>query len=491
MPHLPITYFFAPENSKKKQQRRVKRKQNADSDDDSPPGKKGRKGRVVSTLSDAMAGTSQSSNTRKSRSAPKTSTTPPAAKYLTPKSLARPKASRTNVVSPPDNGLIDLTEDRDPPASFVSPSTSHLPYPMPPTPPFSSPFMTPTRRREALEVVPETPQSSPTKSVPSTPVKRLPLAESSTPSQIPTSQSQELEARWSPVKAHHNNSSSLKPDSQTSSSLEIVPSSQSQVEILCEATPKRLKRTVTAFSDRGDAEPVVIPSSQSQAENEFWAVPKSSVAARSETNGNIESWALADRGEDVNPDDGGELYEIPTSQSQIECEVDVSPFASRASTNDVPCDQNLPASQPLERSDSNTSFIIPIEDVDLSELFEAGNPMASLAEQHQAPVDVDAPAMPLSQSVTESESGEDDWRTRNYRPPNPASSTNQDTIRTSEVQTTVQPISTFSLTQSQTQDDTQPEPELQSHTQEAISEEYISSQYTLPSAAKDFLDLFD
>jgi len=251
MPELPITYWFDRQGSNKKSSRnhqpRVKRKQIEDTDDDwvedGPPPKKSGKGKKG--LSSTKSRPSEAKGSRAASNSRDVATPRTTEKYPTPKSLLRTKNQDT-MTPLTDGDLIDLTEDN---ISSDSPSTSRLPepHPLPPTP--SSPhhlaspsFRTPRRHRKVIAkddtVVPETPEGSPVKG---TPVKRLPPTLEDV-SQIPTSQSQDVDACWSPTKRRApGERPSINPIQQVSSSQSVVPSSQSQ-DILCEATPKRGRR---------------------------------------------------------------------------------------------------------------------------------------------------------------------------------------------------------------------------------------------------------
>jgi len=182
----------------------------------------------------------------------------------------------------------------------------------------------------------------------------------------------------------------------------------------------------------------------------------------------------------------------------------LSSFLTACNLYSLP-NQNSTSSQPLDRFDSNASFIVPIEDVDISNLFEEGDLVPIINDQ--PPTNLSVSAKPPSQSVTESDS--DGWRppirpittAARTRPPVPAQTKSQ-----SQTQSQTQSV-TLSLPHSshptrslsnQTQPDCEMEPESVPPTQDTgdlafapMVQESVSSFYTLPQEAKDFLEMFD
>ncbi|THV05452.1 hypothetical protein K435DRAFT_834807 [Dendrothele bispora CBS 962.96] len=559
MSEIPLTYWFSRETADKKKatnrQPRVKRKQIEDINEEGPPLKKSDKGKKVSTqLSSTktyVPGSSGVHSAHAVNASQNVVATPPAAKYLTPKSLIRPKGFRGSVISPADRDFIDLTEDDQETYSASaseSPSTSRTSglqqIALPPTPcsphrfSSSSAFHTPHCGRTA-SIVPETPEGSPAKGDRNSPTRqRLTSELEDISSQIPTSQSQDVDACWpTPTKRRPGivPLPSAKPVSQTGSSQSFVPSSQSQ-EILCEATPKRARRPPPSDVE-GHTDAVLASPSQTETDFSFAQLTRALNNARPI----IPSPTITDcqRMEDGAPSSqsrenlessnhNNDVDVVPTSQSQSEGELlDVSFISTRPTTppassgNSRAIRQALPdfmcqttltfyayspshqvslSSQALERTDSNASFIVPIEDVDIFNLFEDGEPLNG--DHPPAKPDPPISGKPPSQSVTESDS-DDDWRAlakcNITNPPVQSERVLADTRTESDAMQTTprrQLLSKppFSQTQSQTQSDSDLEPLSVPSTQtdgDVSRCSSVSSMYTLPEAAKDFLDLFD
>ncbi|KAL0063116.1 hypothetical protein AAF712_010024 [Marasmius tenuissimus] len=291
--------------------------------------------------------------------------TPSAAHYPTPKSVVKHIAAREPPTVAP---LIDLTEDDD---------QGHR-APSPPLPPGIHSVLTkqslitpktPSRRRHApsiYEVVPETPDhpSSPIRiRQPETPTRRNPDYSdegdiTTSLEVVPSSQTQEIDATMSQIQDLKRNASrpSIQPLQPTNSEM-IVPSSQSQEQEIDEAFMAKWREAHPVLKDDE-----VVPSSQSQ----------------------VAFWSRDDNPKDSKNEDSGE-----------EEELDLDPDRTA-----VPI---LPSS--LQRSDSNVSFIIPIEDNDLSDLFEDGDALWKAQDDAVLPM----PSSSQATSATESDSGDEQW----------------------------------------------------------------------------------
>ncbi|KAG7096689.1 hypothetical protein E1B28_004103 [Marasmius oreades] len=282
-----------------------------------------------------------------------------AAKYPTPKSTVKNTNTRR------ESQVIDLTNDDEPSSSLSRSFTIRSPV-------RRSRLVTPKtpirRRRVPSDIVPETPSHK------VSPVRPLHLA---IPSRRSTTQSLSEEG------------------SSVSTSLEgIAPSSQPKD---LEEITSQLQEFVASKSSLGRGSSEIVPSSQSQ-EREFDPSYFATLRARRLT--------LEDQ--DI----------VPSSQSQSQPQYwpREANHESTGNNGNEPKEFDLPDRSPdisfssnsLQRSDSNVSFIMPIEDTDISSLFE-GDPMF-LAAQDVAAEDV-PPLKPLSQAIsaTESDSGDEEW----------------------------------------------------------------------------------
>ncbi|KAK1227442.1 hypothetical protein PQX77_009589 [Marasmius sp. AFHP31] len=291
--------------------------------------------------------------------------TPSAAHYPTPKSVVKHIVAREPPTVAP---LVDLTKEDD---------YGHR-APSPPQPPGIHSALTkhslitpktPARRRHVwsiYEVVPETP------SHPSSPMRRRqpesPTRRNSDYSNegdittslevIPSSQTQEIDATMSQIQDIKRNASrpSIHPLQPTDSD-SIVPSSQSQEQEIDEAFMAKWREAHPVLKDDE-----LVPSSQSQAA----------------------FWSRDDNAKDSEDEDGGEKEEL--EQDPDRTAVPIPPSS-------------------LQRSDSNVSFIIPIEDNDLSDLFEDKDVLWKAQDEAVLPM----PSSSQATSATESDSGDEQW----------------------------------------------------------------------------------
>ncbi|KAL0580933.1 hypothetical protein V5O48_001127 [Marasmius crinis-equi] len=285
-----------------------------------------------------------------------------AAVYPTPKSTVKFNAPRETI--PP--ALIDLTKDDDShdPSSPAQLSAIH---PALRNTTLFTP-QTPVRRRNArsiYEIVPETPNH------PSSPIR----------------------PRHPPTPSRKDSGDTDEGD--LTSSLEVVPSSQtqemdvtlSQINVMKVNTPRSSLNLVSSE--------MIVPSSQSQ-EQELDAAY-------------IAKWREAHPSA---PDE----ETIPSSQSQDEFwshdyTVKVAPQKGKGPklySNEEESDPKPGPSNGLQRSDSNVSFVISIDDADLRDLFEDGGALSQAQDDRHEEIPTTT-GLSQATSATESDTGDELW----------------------------------------------------------------------------------
>ncbi|KAF9268213.1 hypothetical protein L218DRAFT_1073547 [Marasmius fiardii PR-910] len=277
-----------------------------------------------------------------------------AANYPTPKSTIK----YNNILREPP--VIDLTKDDEevPPLSIRSP----LQRPGLATP------KTPVRRRRVItEIVPETPSHR------ASPVRPLHISIFPQPQR---STGQSLLGKNSELSCQPQEVEETPPQSPVlaaskpslacgSSDLAVVPSSQSQEHEFDPSFFADLRARRLALENQE-----VIPSSQSQSQPQYWSREAKDRAQGTELQGN-------------------EPNKVNSSQHSSDMR---------------------PPSSSLKRTYSDVSFIMPIEDTDISSLFE-GDPTFSASHygSNEDVLPLNLKSLSQAVSATESDSGGEDW----------------------------------------------------------------------------------